>query len=80
MCCSPQGHKESDITQGLNNNNMHVIYIFLSISKFLLKLEFFLSVTDMLEILSSYQTNLDVKSVVHLFSSKRMNEQCSQGY
>ena len=21
MCCSPWGHKESDTTQGLNNNN-----------------------------------------------------------
>ena len=23
-CCTPQGHKESDMTEGLNNNNSNV--------------------------------------------------------
>ena len=23
MCCSPWGHKESDMTEGLNNNNIN---------------------------------------------------------
>ena len=23
VCCSPWGHKKSDMTEGLNNNNIH---------------------------------------------------------
>ena len=33
-CCSPWGHKESDITWRLNNNNYMCIYIYIYLNHF----------------------------------------------